>query len=399
MLQQFSRSLDSSSDDSSDEYGCNSSDDQSGNFMHGRLHIYQLNSFLNEGAFGKVLECVNLSTGETVAMKIVPKRLVWDGEREVAMLQKLRKLDSDKNNLIRFIEHFKDHHGRVCMVFEMLDMNLHELMEWRCFKPLHLGEIRIITKQILVALKALKSIKLIHADIKPNNIMLVNHRSEPFRVKLIDFGLALPTAKLSQGDTIQVPGYRAPEVMLGLPMDEAVDMWAFGSVLTNLYLGIELYPASSVHDTMRTIVHLHGQPDDHLLDKGLYTTAFFKRGHNSNWTLETHGVRRVNVPKLCFKNLPRVRRGGTHSTEYNDTPVFLDLLKSMLVVDPARRITPRKALEHRFFSERQPPGRVAGKDTEDSENSGDPVTCCARTRKFFSRIFRSMRCTKGVSEE
>uniref|UniRef100_A0A3Q0SBA5 Protein kinase domain-containing protein n=1 Tax=Amphilophus citrinellus TaxID=61819 RepID=A0A3Q0SBA5_AMPCI len=45
-----------------------------------------------------------------------------------------------------------------------------------------------------VALKHLKSVGIIHADLKLQNVMLVNHQQEPYRIKVIDFGLACETS-------------------------------------------------------------------------------------------------------------------------------------------------------------------------------------------------------------
>ncbi|KAF7642111.1 hypothetical protein LDENG_00264480, partial [Lucifuga dentata] len=101
---------------------------------------------------------------------------------------------------------------------------------------LSVKEIRPFAKQLLVALSALKSIGIIHSDLKLD-IMLVNHKEEPFRVKLIDFGLACHYKDVEPGKIIQILHYRAPEVLLGLPITEAVDMWALGCTLACLFLG------------------------------------------------------------------------------------------------------------------------------------------------------------------
>uniref|UniRef100_A0A4W6ESG2 Protein kinase domain-containing protein n=1 Tax=Lates calcarifer TaxID=8187 RepID=A0A4W6ESG2_LATCA len=199
-------------------------------------------------------------------------------------------LDQDKNNLVKFLDRFK-YGGLVCLAFELLDINLYDFMKQRHFMPLHLCQIRIITQQMHVALNALKSISLVHADIKPDNIMFINHQSQPFKLKLIDFGLAAPVSALCPGTEMQALGYRAPEVILGLPLNEAVDMWALGCVLAFVYLGQHLYPTECEYEVIKAIV----------------------------------------------------------TTEIDDTRAFLSLLKQMLHVDPDRRITPSEALEHRFI--------------------------------------------------
>uniref|UniRef100_A0A4W6ELW8 Protein kinase domain-containing protein n=1 Tax=Lates calcarifer TaxID=8187 RepID=A0A4W6ELW8_LATCA len=235
-----------------------------------------------------------------MAVKIV-KNDSWFSEKEELMLKKLRNLDQDKNNLVKFLDRFK-YGGLVCLAFELLDINLYDFMKQRHFMPLHLCQIRIITQQMHVALNALKSISLVHADIKPDNIMFINHQSQPFKLKLIDFGLAAPVSALCPGTEMQALGYRAPEVILGLPLNEAVDMWALGCVLAFVYLGQHLYPTECEYEVIKAIVQ--------ILDD-------------------------------MAKTRPQMS-----TTEIDDTRAFLSLLKQMLHVDPDRRITPSEALEY-----------------------------------------------------
>uniref|UniRef100_A0A3B4XEI6 Protein kinase domain-containing protein n=1 Tax=Seriola lalandi dorsalis TaxID=1841481 RepID=A0A3B4XEI6_SERLL len=244
--------------------------------LSGKQSGYLIRKFLGMGAFGQVVQCIKLDTKEKMAVKIVRKDETWVGKREVTMLEKLRKLDQDKNNLIKFTEHF-EHKGHVCIAFEMLDISVEDLIEKISSKPLYLSEIRVIAQQMLVALDALKSIGLAHGDIKPDNIMLVNHQLQPFKVKLIDFGLAIPISKMQAGTVIQTIGYRAPEVMLGLPLNEAVDMWGLGCVLAFMYLGQDPYPLHCRLEVMRVIMQMQGQPNDRMLNSGIYTRDLFTR--------------------------------------------------------------------------------------------------------------------------
>lgn len=58
------------------------------------------------------------------------------------------------------------------------------------------------------AFGALKSIGVIHTDLKMDNIMMVDHVRQPFRVKLIDFGLAIYRSQAKAGRVHQTPYYR-----------------------------------------------------------------------------------------------------------------------------------------------------------------------------------------------
>lgn len=63
--------------------------------------------------------------------------------------------------------------------------------------------------QLARALDFMKAESFVHADIKLENVMLVNHQKEPFRIKLIDFGLAEKISKVVKGQTLQTLSYRS----------------------------------------------------------------------------------------------------------------------------------------------------------------------------------------------
>uniref|UniRef100_A0A8D3EA64 Protein kinase domain-containing protein n=1 Tax=Scophthalmus maximus TaxID=52904 RepID=A0A8D3EA64_SCOMX len=282
---------------------------------------------LGEGDFGTVHKCVALDTKELVALKIVKKEYAQYGKREVDMLKRLRKLDPHKNNLIMFNRHLL-YSETFMLEFEMLDMNIDDLID-SCDRPLHLSEIQVITQQMLVALNALRSIRIVHADIKPDNIMLVNHKLQPLKVKLIDFDLARTVDELKLDKTIQILSYRAPEVLLGLCLNEAVDTWALGCVMADMYLCTDLYTPLCEFDRVKDMVQMQGQPDDRLLNYGTYTENYFCKHSDS---------------PSKFTSLDDIVKTRPNTTENVDTQAFLSLLKQMMEVDPEKRIIPSKAL-------------------------------------------------------
>ncbi|KAF7667952.1 hypothetical protein LDENG_00039870 [Lucifuga dentata] len=160
---------------------------------------------------------------------------------QVAMIDAISVLNPDKCNFVKFFESFEDL-GNGCLVYEMLDKDLYTLIENPELKPLSLNEIRPIAQQLFVALDALKSIGVIHGDLKPDNLMLVNHKDQPYRIKLIDFGLSIKVSEAYLGRYIQPLGFMAPEVALGLPFNEAIDMFSAGCILTLLYMAKYLFP-------------------------------------------------------------------------------------------------------------------------------------------------------------
>ncbi|MED6282334.1 Homeodomain-interacting protein kinase 2, partial [Xenoophorus captivus] len=78
---------------------------------------------------------------------------------------------------------------------------------------------------------------------------------------------------------------RAPEIILGLPFCEAIDMWSLGCVIAELFLGWPLYPGASEYDQIRYISQTQGLPAEYLLSAGTKTTRFFNRERDSTYPL------------------------------------------------------------------------------------------------------------------
>ncbi|XP_034548404.1 homeodomain-interacting protein kinase 1-like isoform X1 [Notolabrus celidotus] len=321
---------------------------------------YLVQDFIGKGCFGKVAKSVNLFTGKDVALKIITSEDSRASKRELKMLEAIRCLDPIKTNVVHFLETF-EHRGLTCLAFEKLDRNLFQLLMDRHENPLSLNEIRPIAHQLLTAFDALKGIGVIHADLKLDNIMLVNHQNQPFRVKLIDFGLSLHTSEVRPGLKAQGIGYRAPEVILGLPFTEAIDMWSLGCVLAVLYLSCHLFGVLCEYQQMRNIVDVLGQPADHLLDAGSFTDKFFKLNRHYDypkWWLKTPMEYKLTTglePKECERALNHLDEIVTivpeikECIELEDKRAFLSLLKCLLQTDHEQRISPDKALKHPFI--------------------------------------------------
>uniref|UniRef100_A0A3B3HDX6 Protein kinase domain-containing protein n=1 Tax=Oryzias latipes TaxID=8090 RepID=A0A3B3HDX6_ORYLA len=222
-------------------------------------------------SFGAVILYRQCPTFNHVAVKMLARNY---GIKESMMLEKIQCADPDKNNLLKLVEHFS-FGVQHCIVLEKLDQDVLHFMAHENQKPMEVSEIRPIAQQILVALNALKSMGLAHTDIKPNNLMLVNHATHPFKVKLIDFGLARNISDLKRTSEIQALGYRAPEAVFGLPMNESVDMWSLGCCLAFMYFYKNLYPRTSEYEYIATIVRLQGTPPDNVLQEGLRVHYFF----------------------------------------------------------------------------------------------------------------------------
>uniref|UniRef100_A0A8K9WLI4 non-specific serine/threonine protein kinase n=1 Tax=Oncorhynchus mykiss TaxID=8022 RepID=A0A8K9WLI4_ONCMY len=322
-------------------------------------NTYEVLDFLGRGTFGQVVKCWKRGTGEVVAVKILKNHPSYarQGQIEVGILARLSGENADEHNLVRAFECFQ-HRSHTCLVFEMLEQNLYDFLKQNKFSPLPLKVIRPVLQQVATALRKLKTMGLIHADLKPENIMLVDPVRQPYRVKVIDFGSASHVSKAVCSTYLQSRYYRAPEIILGLPFCEAIDMWSLGCVIAELFLGWPLYPGALEYDQIRYISQTQGLPGEHLLNVGTKTARFFCRESDSPysaWRLKSTdehetetGMKSKEARKYIFNclddmahvNLVMNLEGSDLLAEKVDRREFVGLLKRMLWIDAEKRIAP-----------------------------------------------------------
>ena len=146
---------------------------------------YELIEKIGEGGMAVVYKSRDRLLNRYVAIKILKNdayrnRII---KNELKLLRCMRGLDPEEAHIIRFLEFFHDA-LKFYLVFELLEQNLFEFQKENNFAPLPARHIRTVTLQVLRALARLKELAIIHADLKPENIMLVDQTRCPFRVKV-----------------------------------------------------------------------------------------------------------------------------------------------------------------------------------------------------------------------
>uniref|UniRef100_A0A096M424 non-specific serine/threonine protein kinase n=1 Tax=Poecilia formosa TaxID=48698 RepID=A0A096M424_POEFO len=337
--------------------------------LYSLKNSYEVLEFLGRGTFGQVVKCWKRGTNEVVAIKILKNHPSYarQGQIEVEILARLSSENAEEHNVVRALECFQ-HRSHTCLVFEMLEQNLYDFLKQNKFSPLPLKIIRPILQQVATALKKLKDLGLIHADLKPENIMLVDPSRQPYRVKVIDFGSASHVSKAVCSTYLQSRYYRAPEIILGLPFCEAIDMWSLGCVIAELFLGWPLYPGALEYDQIRYISQTQGLPAEQLLNKGTKTTRFFTKESDSpyaSWRLKTTeeheketGLKSKEARKYIFSCLDDIAHvnlvlspdTSDMQAEKADRREFVSLLKTMLLIDAEDRTVPSSVLNHPFLT-------------------------------------------------
>ncbi|KAJ6257980.1 hypothetical protein Dda_7770 [Drechslerella dactyloides] len=235
---------------------------------------YEVIDVLGKGSFGQVVRCIDHKTGGLVAVKIIrnKKRFHQQALVEVNILQKLREWDpGDKHSLVRFTQSFY-FRGHLCISTELLGMNLYEFIKSNDFRGFSLRLIRRFTKQLLSSLILLKGHRVIHCDLKPENVLLAHPTQSD--IKVIDFGSScLEHEKVYT--YIQSRFYRSPEVILGMTYGLPIDMWSLGCILAELYTGYPIFPGENEQEQLACIMEVFGPPEKHLIEKSSRKKLFF----------------------------------------------------------------------------------------------------------------------------
>ena len=298
---------------------------------------YEVVDVLGKGSFGQVVRCVDHKTGALVAIKIIrnKKRFHQQALIEVNLLQKLKEWDPHgKHSVVNFTQSFY-FRGHLCISTELLGMNLYEFIKAHEFRGFSLKLIRVFTKQMLSSLVLLHAKKVIHCDLKPENVLLVHPMNSEIRV--IDFGSScFENEKVYT--YIQSRFYRSPEVILGMSYGMPIDMWSLGCILAELFTGYPIFPGENEQEQLACIMEVFGPPEKHLIEKSSRKKLFFDSLGKPRLTVSSKGRRRRPSSKELRQALKC------------DDEAFLDFITRCLRWDPARRLSPHDALKHEFLT-------------------------------------------------
>ncbi|MDR3719387.1 MAG: bifunctional serine/threonine-protein kinase/formylglycine-generating enzyme family protein [Bryobacteraceae bacterium] len=197
------------------------------------LGKYELLEFLG-GGMSHVYRARDTVIGRTVAVKVLTDAGCQDAEAKARFLQEARMAGNiEHENIIR-IHDYGEEQGRPFIVMEFLvgeDLR-------HAIRNGHTGDLDNklrIAKDVARALDYVHSKKIVHRDIKPDNI----HIDASGKVKLMDFGIARAEglSLTRAGFALGTPYYMAPELVLGQPATDQVDIYAFGILLFELLTG------------------------------------------------------------------------------------------------------------------------------------------------------------------
>lgn len=380
-------------------------DDQNGNYImvpHDHINYrYEINKSLGKGSFGDVIECFDhkylTSKGnfKMVAIKIIKNDLNWSLQavNEIKMLKHLNDKRTDEP-ILKYYDHFH-FRGHMCIVSELLSTDLFNILQLSDFRGFKISFLRSLSREILKGLDFIHKNNILHCDIKPENIMiklppsfdfLMQLSNDDIRIRIIDFGSSCFKNEITYS-YIQSRFYRAPEILLGAKYNHKIDIWSFGCLLAELYLGEPLLPGKNEYEQIGLMVELFGIPssssiknarnstqtfnstdkidifqggleqlvksNDRNIKKSLMYTLFDTNGKLNLQYLNhralhsnTRAVRKQFKPNSRNLELVLRLRGGEDIGMCN---LFINFLESIFKWDPQERFSAVELLNHEYI--------------------------------------------------
>ncbi|EGG21470.1 putative protein serine/threonine kinase [Cavenderia fasciculata] len=325
---------------------------------------YQIISSIGSGVFSNVVSARDTATNEEVVIKIIRNRpsMHRSGIREIEILKKISLPANNNNNgqlknhCVQY-KHSFNYRNHLCIVFEALSMSLNQLIkQYGKNVGLSISAVRVYAKQMFLALRHIKNCKILHSDIKPDNIVVNQNKNI---IKLCDFGSAGELHESEITPYLVSRFYRAPEIILGMKYDFAIDVWSVGCCLGELYTGKYLFPGKTNNDMIRLFLEYKGPFPKKMLTqrKAQFVSnhfndnlIFMKEDKNiiDNKAMKTPYEIQKPVKDYLDYLAPSSRQ-NLPEAEMKKLLQLKDLLERCTVLDPEKRITPSEALNHPFI--------------------------------------------------
>jgi len=208
---------------------------------------YLIQEELAEGTFAKVYRIVD-QFGESFALKAVKKENLNPRQYQMIMEEGILHQELSHPNIIKLFDFFEKE-DYIFFILEYAENG--ELFERMENGPIPEEQAHKYFSQLIQGINYLHQKNIIHGDIKLENILLTSDDS----IKLCDFGYAKEGKDFT--GIFGTPEYMSPEMLIGDPLSNKLDIWAAGIVLYEIVCGNPLFEEDQPSDVFRKILSFH----------------------------------------------------------------------------------------------------------------------------------------------
>ncbi|XP_064229047.1 serine/threonine-protein kinase 36 isoform X2 [Aotus nancymaae] len=213
------------------------------------MEKYHVLEMIGEGSFGRVYKGRRKYSAQVVALKFIPKlgrseKELRNLQREIEIMRGLRH-----PNIVHMLDSFETD-KEVVVVTDYAEGELFQILEDDGKLPE--DQVQVIAAQLVSALYYLHSHRILHRDMKPQNILLAKGGG----IKLCDFGFAraMSTNTMVLTSIKGTPLYMSPELVEERPYDHTADLWSVGCILYELAVGTPPFYATSIFQLVSLIL-------------------------------------------------------------------------------------------------------------------------------------------------
>lgn len=307
---------------------------------------YVIENRIGSGGFSSVWKCHlidNINSKYAIKINKSGKYHYDCAKNELKILKKIFKNYRSEVNILKPLDWFmfRDDANTTnkyyCIIYELCDFSLYDLIDYD--NKLDIDTIRILAKDIINGIYILHSEQIIHSDIKPDNILIKNGIA-----KIADYSSS-DYEYIYDNSIVGTRYYRSPENLLGLNLSIATDIWALGCLLFEMATGKILFKPKSYHewnitkteDHLAQIIKYIGPIPKYMLN-GICAHKYFSKKSEGKYTM--HSFSKKNSKPKLYELFHRYEI---------DNLLFIDLVEQTLIIDPLKRITIKKCIEHPFL--------------------------------------------------
>ena len=229
------------------------------------LGSYTIISLLGEGGMGRVYLAEHIKLGRKVALKLLRPEYAVKRDAVRRFFQEAKAVNRiGHENIVDITDLLELDEGYTFIIMELLQGEDLADVQRGSDSPMPLHRAMRISLQVCDALVAAHKVGVVHRDLKPDNIYIVNTETKRDFVKLLDFGVAKlfnqedDGFQTAVGSVIGTPAYMSPEQATGIPVDNRSDIYSLGAIMYEVFTGHPVFRAKSFGEFV--VKHMNDEP-------------------------------------------------------------------------------------------------------------------------------------------